>query len=158
MAFWLLRLEEWFLTSQPDAIVDMCITCGHYNSSKAACSQCGLRRSWAEVVKRVQQTNSATPPSQPQGRISLGKSVHHWKKGFNTPAKRHTANLRIRDSQVAEEPFLRASKAKQQAAQAAFEKAEADKASGLGRTREAGTFANHPANVHTDDIVQSGTT
>ena len=31
----------------------MCTTCVHYNSSKAACSQCGLRRSWAEVVKGV---------------------------------------------------------------------------------------------------------
>ena len=30
--------------------------------------------------------------------------------------------------------------------------------SGIGRTREAGTFANRPANVHRDDIVRSGTT
>ena len=47
----------------------MCTTCGHYNSSKAACSQCGLRRSWVEVVQGVQQTNSATPPSLPSEEI-----------------------------------------------------------------------------------------
>ena len=47
----------------------MCTMCGHCNSSKAACSQCGLRRSWAEVVKGVQQTNSTTPPSQPKEEI-----------------------------------------------------------------------------------------
>ena len=47
----------------------MCTTCGHYNSSKAACSQCRLRRSWTEVVKGVKQTNSATPPSQPKEEI-----------------------------------------------------------------------------------------
>ena len=47
----------------------MCTTCGHHNSSKAACSQCGVRSSWAEVVKGVQQTNSATPPSLPNEEI-----------------------------------------------------------------------------------------
>ena len=49
----------------------MCTTCGHYNSSKAACSQCGLRGSWADVVKGVQQTNSTTLPSQPKEEIKV---------------------------------------------------------------------------------------
>ena len=35
----------------------------------AVCSQCGLRRSWVEVVKGMQHTNSTTLPSQPKEEI-----------------------------------------------------------------------------------------
>ena len=102
-------------------------------------SECGLRRSWAEVVKGVQQTNSSTPPSQPMEEIKaleaalgavpdnvelFGKYVFSWRGGLNTPAKlRETANPWIN---VSASKAKQASIAQQQVAQAAFEKAEAD--------------------------------
>ena len=71
---WLLALcgyADWKnVSSRPNQMrLWMCTTCVHHNSSKAACSQCGVRSSWAEVVKGVQQTNSATPPSLPNEEI-----------------------------------------------------------------------------------------
>ena len=143
MGFWRSGYSDW-KTGSPrpnQKRLWMCTTCGQYDSSEAACSQCGLWRSWAEVVKGVQQTNSTTPPSKPKEEIkalkatlaALPDNVDHvllWRRGFNTPAKRReTATSWTSASRGA---LQRASKAKQaanaqqQAAQAAFEKADAD--------------------------------
>ena len=126
----------------------MCATCGHYNSSKAACSQGGLTRSWAEVVKGVQQTNCTSPPSQPKEEIkeleaalaALPVNVDLFGK-VRAPLEERVQHARkeARDSKRLDQrlegcrgALQRASKAKQaaiareQGAQAAFEKAEAD--------------------------------
>ena len=126
----------------------MYTTCGHYNSSKAGCSQCGLRRSWAEVVKGEQQTCSTTPPSQSKEEIKAMEAalagrpdnVDLFGKVRATLEERlQHARKEARDSKPLDQrlegcrgALQRASKAKQvaiaqqQAAQAAFEKVEAD--------------------------------
>ena len=160
----------------------MCTTCGHHNSSKAACSQCGVRSSWAEVVKGVQQTNSATPPSLPNEEIKAleaalaappdnvdlcGKVRAPLEGEASTRSQKKARDSKPLDQRLegCRGALQRASKAKQaaiaqqQAAQEAFEEAEADESRiREERAREAGTFANRPANMLTDHILQSSTT
>ena len=111
-------------------------TCGHYNSSKAACSQCGLMRSWAEVVKGVQQTCSTTRPSQPKEEIkaleaalaALPDNVDLFGK-VRAPRQQTLGPTPPRMPRRPSTRFQGKKKllvAQQQAAQAAFGKAEAD--------------------------------
>ena len=149
LALWL--LSDWKTgPSRPNQkrLWICCNTCGHYNSSKAASSQCGLRRSWAEVVKGVQQTSSSTPPSQPKEGLkaleaalaALPDNVELFGK-VRAPLEERLQHARkeARDSKPLDQrlggcrgALQRASKAKQaaiaqqQAAPAAFEKVEAD--------------------------------
>ena len=184
---WLLALcgyADWKnVSSRPNQMrLWMCTTCVHHNSSKAACSQCGVRSSWAEVVKGVQQTNSATPPSLPNEEIKaleaalaappdnvdlcgkvrapLEERLQHARK-----KRRETANPWINVSKDVEAPFnalprqsrLRLHSNKQHKRRSkkpkrtnlVFEKNELEKQA---------PFANRPANMLTDHILQSSTT
>ena len=158
-----------------------CAPRGHYNSSKAACSQCGLKRSWAEVLKGVQQTNSTTPPSQPKEEIkALGGSTccttrqcrSLWKSTCSSGGKTSTRPQRGARQQT----FGSTSRRMQRhptarfQGKASFECSATSTTSGIRksgggrvsfssrtcRTRETGTFANRTANLLADHLLQSG--
>ena len=147
LALWLLRLENWSFTSQPEAFVDM----HHMWSSQLSegCQQPVRTETQlgAEVVKGVQQTNSVTLASQAKEEIkaleaalaALPDVEPFGKVRAPLEERRQYARKEARDSNPLDQrlegcrgALQRASKAKQaaivqkQAAQAAFEKAEAD--------------------------------
>ena len=157
----------------------MCTTCGHYNSPKAVSSQCGLRRSWAEFVKAEQQTNSVTLPSQPKEEIkaleaalaALPDNVEPFGK-VRAPLeeRRQYARKEARDSK----PLGSTSRRMPRCPSTRFQGktscdcSETSSTSGIRksrgggvsyssricRARETGTFANHPANLFADHLLQ----